>query len=312
MEEIINVFPSALRSHCRAAFEQGIEPEEIRLRIGRPVMVLGKGKEYFWSREGVRLQDGREQSYIWQEEDMKETLSRMSRYSMYALEEELRNGFFTIQGGHRVGVAGRTVCEQGKVLSFRNICSLNIRVAREKKGCAKDLLPWLIQGDSIYNTLLLSPPGIGKTTLLRDCIRLLSQGSKALPGKKIGVVDERSEIAASFLGVVQNDLGDRTDVLDACPKAQGMRLLLRSMSPQILAVDELGGKEDCLAVEEALHCGCRILGTMHARDAQELQEKMYLSEWLAKGFFGRFVLLALGNHGERKFSVYDGGLHKLC
>ena len=226
MEEIINVFPSALRSHCRAAFEQGIEPEEIRLRIGRPVMVLGKGKEYFWSREGVRLQDGREQSYIWQEEDMKETLSRMSRYSMYALEEELRNGFFTIQGGHRVGVAGRTVCEQGKVLSFRNICSLNIRVAREKKGCAKDLLPWLIQGDSIYNTLLLSPPGIGKTTLLRDCIRLLSQGSKALPGKKIGVVDERSEIAASFLGVVQNDLGDRTDVLDACPKAQGMRLLL--------------------------------------------------------------------------------------
>lgn len=312
MEEIINVFPSALRPHCRAAFEQGLEPEEIRLRIGRPVMVLGKGREYFWSRKEVRLQDCREQSYIWQGEDMKETLSRMSRYSMYALEEELRNGFFTIQGGHRVGVAGRTVCEQGKVLSFRNICSLNIRVAREKKGCAKDLLPWLIQGDSIYNTLLLSPPGIGKTTLLRDCIRLLSQGSKALPGKKIGVVDERSEIAASFLGVVQNDLGDRTDVLDACPKAQGMRLLLRSMSPQILAVDELGGKEDCLAVEEALHCGCRILGTMHARDAQELQQKMYLSEWLVKGFFGRFVLLALGNQGERKFSVYDGGLHKLC
>lgn len=312
MEEIINVFPSALRPHCRAAFEQGLEPEEIRLRIGRPVMVLGKGREYFWSQKEVRLQDCREQSYIWQEEDMKETLSRMSRYSMYALEEELRNGFFTIQGGHRVGVAGRTVCEQGKVLSFRNICSLNIRVAREKKGCAKDLLPWLIQGDSIYNTLLLSPPGIGKTTLLRDCIRLLSQGSKALPGKKIGVVDERSEIAASFLGVVQNDLGDRTDVLDACPKAQGMRLLLRSMSPQILAVDELGGKEDCLAVEEALHCGCRILGTMHARDAQELQQKMYLSEWLVKGFFGRFVLLDLGNHGERKFSVYDGGLHKLC
>lgn len=312
MEEIINVFPSVLRPLCRAAFEQGLEPEEIRLRIGRPVMVLGKGREYFWSQKEARLQDGREQSYIWQDEDMKETLSRMSRYSMYALEEELRNGFFTIQGGHRVGIAGRTVCEQGKILSFRNICSLNIRVARQKKGCAKDLLPWLIQEDSIYNTLLLSPPGVGKTTVLRDCIRLLSEGSKVLPGKKIGVVDERSEIAASFLGVVQNDLGDRTDVLDACPKAEGMRLLLRSMSPQILAVDELGGKEDCLAVEEALHCGCRILGTMHARDVEELQEKMYLSDWLAKGFFGRFVLLALGSEGERRFSVYDGGLQKLC
>lgn len=312
MEEIINVFPSALRPLCGAAFERGLEPEEIRLRIGRPVMVLGKGREYFWSQREIKLQDGREQSYIWQEEDMKETLSRMSRYSMYALEEELRNGFFTIQGGHRVGVAGRTVCEQGRILSFRNICSLNIRVARQKKGCARELLPWLIQGDSIYNTLLLSPPGIGKTTMLRDCIRLLSEGSKALPGQKIGVVDERSEIAASFLGVVQNDLGDRTDVLDACPKAEGMRLLLRSMSPQILAVDELGGREDCLAVEEALHCGCRILGTMHARDAEELREKMYLSEWLAKGFFGRFVLLALENDGERRFSVYDGGLQKLC
>lgn len=243
---------------------------------------------------------------------MKETLSRMSKYSMYALEEELRNGFFTIQGGHRVGVAGRTVCEQGKVLSFRNICSLNIRVARQKKGCAKALLPWLIQGDSIYNTLLLSPPGVGKTTMLRDCIRLLSEGGGQMPGKKIGIVDERSEIAASFLGIPQNDLGDRVDVLDNCPKAEGMRLLLRSMSPQIIAVDELGGREDCLAVEEVLHCGCQILGTMHARDITELKEKMYLSEWLGKGFFGRFVFLTLKEDGARGFLVYDGRMQKLC
>lgn len=312
MEEIVSVFPSALRPLCRAGFAPGIEPEEIRLRVGRPVMVLGKGKEYFWNQKEIKLQDSREQSYLWQEDDMKETLSRMSRYSMYALEEELRSGFFTIRGGHRVGVAGRTVCEQGKILSFRNICSLNIRVARQKKGCARDLIPWLLCGDSIYNTLIISPPGVGKTTMLRDCIRLLSEGSKQMPGKKIGVVDERSEIAASFFGVPQNDLGDRTDVLDNCPKALGMRLLLRSMSPQILAVDELGGKEDCLAVEEALHCGCRILGTMHAKDAGELQEKMYLSRWLKKGFFGRFVFLALEGNGTRGFSVYDGGMQKLC
>lgn len=312
MEEIVSVFPSALRPLCRAGFAPGIEPEEIRLRIGRPVMVLGKGKEYFWNQKEIKLQNSREQSYLWQENDMKETLSRMSKYSMYALEEELRSGFFTIQGGHRVGVAGRTVCEQGKILSFRNICSLNIRVARQKKGCARKLIPWLLCGDSIYNTLIISSPGVGKTTMLRDCIRLLSEGSEQMPGKKIGVVDERSEIAASFFGVPQNDLGDRTDVLDNCPKALGMRLLLRSMSPQILAVDELGGKEDCLAVEEALHCGCQILGTMHAKDAGELQEKMYLSRWLKKGFFGRFVFLALEGNGTRGFSVYDGGMQKLC
>ncbi len=312
MEEIVSVFPSALRPLCRAGFARGLEPEEIRLRIGRPVMALAKGREYFWNQKEIAWQNDEEASYIWQEEDMKETLSRMSRYSMYALEEEMRNGFFTIQGGHRIGVAGRTVCEQGKILSFRNISCINIRVARQKKGCATKLLPWLTDGDNIYNTLLLSPPGLGKTTMLRDCIRLLSEGNSILPGKKVGVVDERSELAASYFGVPQNDLGNRTDVLDNCPKAEGMRLLLRSMSPQILAVDELGSKEDYLAVEEALHCGCRIIGTMHARDVFELREKVYLSDWLEKGFFGRFVFLMLTECGERKFSVYDGGMQKLC
>lgn len=133
-----------------------------------------------------------------------------------------------------------------------------------------------------------------------------------MAGKKVGVVDERSEIAASFFGVPQNDLGDRTDVLDACPKAEGMRILLRSMSPQIIAVDELGSKEDYQAVEEALHCGCRILGTMHAQEIGELQEKMYLSNWLDKGYFGRFVFLDLDQNGERTFFVYDGRMQRLC
>ncbi len=148
--------------------------------------------------------------------------------------------------------------------------------------------------------------------MLRDCIRLLSNGTTDISAKKIGVVDERSEIAACFFGVPQNDLGDRTDVLDACPKAEGMRLLLRSMSPQILAVDELGSREDCYAVEEALHCGCQILGTMHAQNYRELEEKVYLKRWLEKEFFGRFVFLETDQQGERKFSVYDERMQKLC
>ena len=312
MEEIINVFPRALRNLCRAGFQQGIEAEEIRLRTGRPVMVSGRGFEYFWNQRENSLQKHAEHSYIWKEADMKETLSRMSQYSMYALEEELRHGFFTIQGGHRVGVAGRVVCEQGKIHSFRNICSLNIRVARQKKGCASKLLPWLIQGDSIYNTLILSPPGAGKTTMLRDCVRLLSDGAGTIPAKKVGVVDERSEIAACFFGIPQNDLGERTDVLDACPKDLGMMMLLRSMSPQIIAVDELGGSKDCKAVEEALFCGCKILGTMQAQTIAELQEKMYLADWLKKGFFGRFVFLEANREGERRFLVYDERMRKLC
>lgn len=318
MEEIIRVFPGALRELCRKSFERNKEPEEIRLRIGQPVIISGRGTEWFWSSEGCLVREERfipksaQNAYFWTEQDMKETLARMSQYSMYALEEEIRNGFFTIQGGHRIGVAGKTVCEQGKIMAIRNISSLNIRVARQKKDCAKELLPWLCRAGGIYNTLLLSPPGVGKTTMLRDCIRLLSEGTKILPGEKIGLVDERGEVAASFFGIPQNDLGCRTDVLDACPKAEGMRLLIRSMSPQIIAVDELGGKEDCLAVEEVLHCGCRILGTMHAGSIQELQEKMYLKRWLKKEYFERFVLLNLGEKGERRFSVYDGKLQKLC
>ena len=200
MEEIISVFPASLRSLCRNSFGEGREPEEIRLRVGQPVTVLCRDGEWFWGRENHQVKKDRAGSYVWDERDMKETLARMSQYSMYALEEEIRNGFFTIQGGHRIGVAGKTICEQGKVAAIRSICSLNVRVAREKKGCARGILPWISHRGEIYNTLLLSPPGAGKTTMLRDCIRLISEGTPDLQGRKVGVVDERSEIAASFLG----------------------------------------------------------------------------------------------------------------
>ena len=312
MEEIISVFPGKLRDICRQGFREEIEPEEIRLRIGQPVMIIGKTEEYFWDQKAEELQTKSEKSYCWQEADMKEILSRMSQYSMYALEEEIRRGFFTIQGGHRIGIVGKTVCEQGKVTAMRNISGVNIRVAREKKGCAEKMLSYIREGEKLHNTLILSPPGAGKTTMLRDCIRMLSDGDEMVIGKKVGVVDERSEIAASFYGIPQNDLGIRTDVLDCCPKAEGMRLLLRSMSPQIIAVDELGGKEDYQAVEEVLHCGCRILGTMHVGSVEELKEKVYFSKWLEQGFFERFVFLTKSPKGERQFGVYDEKLQQLC
>lgn len=312
MKEIINVFPKQLQHLCKKSFQKEIEPEEIRLRIGQPVMIIGKAQEYFWNLEMGVLEIQKQAAYCWKEEDMRETLSHMSQYSMYALEEEIRRGFFTMEGGHRIGIVGKTVCEQGKIVAMRNISGLNIRIAREKRGCAKKMLSYIKEGEELHNTLILSPPGIGKTTMLRDCIRILSNGDEKTVGKKVGVVDERSEIAASFQGIPQNDLGIRTDVLDCCPKAEGMRLLLRSMSPQVIAVDELGSKEDYRAVEEVLHCGCKILGTMHIGSIDELKEKVYLSDWLDRGFFERFVFLKRNMIGEREFEIYDGALKKIC
>ena len=176
----------------------------------------------------------------------------------------------------------------------------------------KKILPFLKDGESIYNTLLVSKPGAGKTTCLRDCIRSLSNGKEGWEGMKICVVDERSEIAACHLGIPQNDMGIRTDVLSGCGKSEGMMLMLRSMSPQIIAVDELGGKKDFQAVEQAACSGVRILGTVHADTVEELWEKPYLKKWMKRGIFERFILIRHNRSGGRDFQVFNGKREQLC
>ena len=180
-----------------------------------------------------------------------------------------------------------------------DISGLNIRIAHEVKGCAMGLLPYIRQGDSIYNTLIFAPPGVGKTTYLRDLIRILSGGEDHRRGLKVGVVDERSEIAACHKGVAQNDLGPRTDVLDNCPKEIGMHMLLRSMSPEVIAVDELGKEADFLAVQSAMRAGVRIIGTIHAQARAELYEKPHMEEILHTGEW-RLVRLIRADTEETK------------
>ena len=227
-----------------------------------------------------------------------------SRY----LPEHARNE----AGKKMLGMAGQVVKKDGKVTGLSHITFLNVRIAHEKRGCADDILPHIRRSDGIYNTLMLSPPGIGKTTFLRDLIRQLSAGDAGAPGMKVGVVDERSEIAACHLGIPQNDLGPRTDVLDGCKKTEGIRMLLRSMSPQILAVDELGGKEDFAAVKQALCCGCRVLGTVHAGCVQELLDKPYLQACVTQKLFGRYILIERNSRGERSTTIYDERMERIC
>ena len=312
MEKLYYIFPVHLREFLKAGFQMKERPEEIRMRIGQPVILDAGQQEFYWDKSSGALIKDVHKAYRASEKDLKEIVSYMSEYSMYAFEEEVRNGFLTIQGGHRIGIAGKTVCGQEGIKTIRQISFLNIRIAGEHKGCADEALPYIRKGQSIYNTLIISPPGVGKTSLLRDCIRQLSNGTEEYKGLKIGVVDERSEIAACYQGRPQNDLGCRTDVMDACPKKEGMLRLLRSMSPQVIGVDELGGKADYEAVEYTLHCGCRLLGTVHGTDMEEMQQKPYLSKWLEQGLFERYLFLEKDKQNKRRIKIFDERLEQIC
>lgn len=301
--DFLHIFPVRIRPSIPENRWEGLE--EIRIRAGLPVEFL------YADRKSLHFGTVRK-------EEITEMLNYLSGYSLYALEENLRQGYFTMKGGHRIGVAGRTAREKtGKggadaVGGIYDINGLNIRVAHERKGCAKSLAEAIRKQDTIHNTFIVAPPGAGKTTYLRDCVRLLSTGDAKHPGMKVSVVDERSEIAACFEGVPQNDLGPRTDVLDNCPKERGMLMMLRSMSPQVIAVDELGTEGDFEAVYQAVSTGSRILGTVHAEQLSELSEKPYMKKLMEQGMISRFALLKREIDGTRTMEVYDEAMRRIC
>jgi len=311
-EEILRIFPLHLREILKnIPFEEN-SLEEIRIRIGQPIIFHMNNEERFLKKDIKRFECGKEHAYCATKEDMKSMIKFISSYSLYAYEDEMKRGFITMQGGHRIGVAGQVIMENEKILSISHIYFLNIRVAKEKKGCARKIVPYMIHKNTIYNTLFVSPPGVGKTTYLRDVIRTLSCGTDQIPGMKISIIDERSEIAACRQGIPQNDIGPRSDVLDGCLKSFGMLLMLRSMAPQIIAVDEIGSREDCHAIEQAIYCGSKIIGTVHAYDMKELSQKIYIKEMLKQKMFGRMILLEKGEDGKRRFYVYDENMEKIC
>ena len=218
------------------------------------------------------------------------------------MRSEVRQGFLTVEGGHRIGVCGQVTEKAGAIGRIYPILYLNIRIARERKECGKTVYEQLWENDEPENTLVLSAPGTGKTTLLRDLIRLFSNGDEVHSGKRIGLVDERSEIAGCLHGIPQNDVGIRTDVLDGCPKVEGMMLLVRSMAPEILAVDEIGGVEDFSAMQYALRCGCYLLATVHAGSLEELFQKPGWDKCRDEQLFGRYVVISKED-GKRRYQV---------
>ncbi len=268
------------------------ELQEIRLRVGHPVILLYQNEE-------------RILKYIVCERDLNETMEYVSNYSLYAYENELRQGFITIEGGHRVGVAGQVLSEQGNVKKMKQISSLNIRISHEVIDCAEPIFPYITYNKQVCHTLIISPPKCGKTTMLRDVIRQISNGNKWVKGCTVGVVDERSELAGCYQGIPQNHVGMRTDVLDCCPKAEGMLMLIRSMSPQVIAVDEIGSADDVRAMEYAMHCGCKMIATVHGNSMEEIRKKPILDDLIRKRRFERYIVLRNGKHIGEVDSVYD-------
>ncbi len=298
-DEVLSIFPREIRDLIQSLHLSSEGLQEIRIRAERPVLIRYRNRELVTGRTVSRDQ-------------VAEILSYLGSYSLYAYEDEIRQGFLSLPGGHRVGLSGKAVMEARRVKTLGEISSLNIRFAHQIRGCADPLMPYIWDGVRLLHTLIVSPPGRGKTTLLRDCIRQISDGSGLWPGKTVGVVDERSEIAGCFRGVPGNDVGMRTDVLDGCPKADGMMMLIRSMAPDVVAVDEIGSKEDAGALRYAMNCGCVLLATVHGSCMEELLLKPVLREIIEQKMFERYVFLEAGKVPGRIGQILDRQGERVC
>lgn len=266
--------------------------EEIRLRTGRPLMLSGPWGEY-------PVKSGRER--LVRTEDLSTVLEIASQASAHAVLDRIREGFITIQGGHRVGLCGSTVVKDGEIHNLRAISSINVRIAREVRGAAERVLPKLWQDGYLQSTLIISPPGCGKTTLLRDLIRSISDGISCRP-LRVGVADERGELAALYDGIPMTDVGGRTDILDGCPKGEALLMLLRGMNPQVLAADEITSPADAQALEQAFGCGVALLCTAHGSSSKDMKRRPVYRRLLSEGLFQKLVAIEIRN-GERHYRV---------
>lgn len=279
-KEVLDILPPGIKAEV-VNFGADSKLQEIRLKINKPLMFIVNNNE---------IKTG----YIAKLEDIKAIIQRISSYSIYAFEEEIKQGYITIQGGHRVGICGTCVLDGGQLKTIKNISSINIRIAREVKGCSEAILPFIIRDNKILNTIIISPPKCGKTTILRDLSRQISNGiSKyGLSGKNIAIIDERSEIGACYRGVPQMDIGIRTDILDNCPKSQGIIMAIRSMAPHLIVCDEIGTYADIESIVIALNSGVNVITTIHGFNEKDLYERPVFKELLDNKVFNRAIILS--------------------
>lgn len=277
---------------CKTKPEYLNDLEEIRLRRGQYLLLRIRDRDYSVDVKG-HLHEKLEYGYIVNEEDIYRSIASISDNSLYAFEEEISRGFITIPGGHRVGLAGKAIMDGTSIRTLKDFTGLAFRIAREIKGTSLPLLRHICTPTGeINNTLIISAPRCGKTTVLRDIARNLSRGGPWGPALNVTIIDERSELGGSYQGRVQLDLGPRTDVLDACPKALGMTMAVRALSPHVVVVDEIGRPEDVEAIYECINAGVAVITSIHARDIAEAGRRFRLKELLAQEAFKTLIVLS--------------------
>lgn len=291
--EILNILPQGLQATLKSITDID-KLQEIRVKINRPVILNVANRECITD-------------YSATVEDLKTIMQRTSNYSLYAFDEEIKQGFITIKGGHRVGICGKCVMEDNKVKTIKNIASINIRVSREVIGCSDKIMPFILKDGSLLNTIIISPPKCGKTTILRDMARNLSYGMKVqgLSGKKVCIVDERSELAACCEGIPQMDVGIRTDVLDNCLKSEGIMMAIRSMSPEVIVCDEIGTYKDMESILSALSCGINLITTIHGKGLEDLYNRVVFKDLINNHVFNRAIILSNRNGIATIEEIYD-------
>lgn len=281
-EDFFNIFPEKIRNIINVYIKEK-KIEEIRVGIKKPLILMLNNKEIL-------------SSYIIDNEDFKYIIQRISNFSLYAYEEEIREGFITIKGGHRVGLAGECVMENNKIKTIRNISSLNIRISKEIIGASKNIMKFILEDNKVNNTLIISPPKCGKTTLLRDISRNLSN-----MGKRVAIIDERSEIAGCYKGIPQMDVGIRSDVLDNCLKSRGIIMAIRSLAPEVIICDEIGSKEDINSLVMAFNSGVSVISTLHGFDIGDLFYRKVFKDILDNKILDLVIVLSNKNkQGEIK------------
>lgn len=261
--------------------------EEIRLRQGLPV-ALYYGNNCRYINPKGQLSVSYTGCIVATKADLIEGLELISESSVYALEEEIKNGYITINGGHRVGICGNTVLKNGKISNINYVSGLNYRIAKEVIGVAKNVMPYIYNKNDIRNTLIISPPQCGKTTMLRDVARELSEA-----GKKVSIIDERNEISAMSNGFKGYNLGVSCDVLSGAAKSEGTLLMLRSMSPDVIITDELGADEEGRVLSKIANSGVNLISTIHAKNRSELEKRAEIANIFP--FFSCFVTLSRRN-----------------